>query len=90
MKNISILRRSFQRSMFSSAAGVVQNTRHAFSTLREEPELDELMEFLNNLKNFEKSGVPIGAGTDSEYGFDLGRMSRLVGLLGNPQSRFKV
>ncbi|XP_019243918.1 PREDICTED: dihydrofolate synthetase [Nicotiana attenuata] len=90
MKNVSILRRSFQRSMFSSAAGLVQNTRHGFSTLREEPELGELMEFLNNLNNFEKSGVPIGAGTDSEYGFDLGRMSRLVGLLGNPQSRFKT
>lgn len=53
-------------------------------------ELKELMDYLNNLKNFEKSGVPKGAGTDSEEGFDLGRMKRLMGLLGNPQSNFKV
>lgn len=53
-------------------------------------ELEELMDYLNNLKNFEKSGVPKGAGTDSEEGFDLGRMKRLMGLLGNPQSNFKV
>lgn len=93
MKNISILcrfTRSIQRNMLCSVAGLVHNTRHAFSTLREDPELDEMMEFLDSLKNFEKAGVPKGAGTDSEDGFDLGRMRRLMELLGNPQSRFKV
>ncbi|KAJ8543125.1 hypothetical protein K7X08_005648 [Anisodus acutangulus] len=69
---------------------VLHNTRNGFSTLREDPQLDELMEFLNNLNNFEKLGVPKDAGTDSEGGFDLGRMRRLMGLLGNPQSRFKT
>lgn len=93
MRNVSILwrfTRSIQRSMVYSVAGLVQNTRQSFSTLREDPELDELMDFLDSLKNFEKSGVPKGAGTDSEDGFDLGRMRRLMGLMGNPQSRFKV
>lgn len=93
MNNLSILcrlTRSIQRNMLCSVAGLVHNTRHAFSTLREDPELDEMMEFLDSLKNFEKSGVPKGAGTDSEDGFDLGRMRRLMGLMGNPQSRFKV
>ncbi|KAL3365740.1 hypothetical protein AABB24_010738 [Solanum stoloniferum] len=93
MKNLSILcrfTRSIQRNMLCSVAGLVHNTRHAFSTLREDPELDEMMEFLDSLKNFEKSGVPKGAGTDSEDGFDLGRMRRLMGLMGNPQSRFKT
>lgn len=93
MRNVSILwrfTRSIQRSMVYSVAGLVQNTRQSFSTLREDPELDELMDFLDSLKNFEKSGVPKGAGTDSEDGFDLGRMRRLMGLMGNPQSRFKT
>lgn len=90
MKNLSILCRSIQRSMACSVAGLVHNTRHSFSTLREDPELDQLMEFLDSLKNFEKSGVPKGAGTDSEDGFDLGRMRRLMTLMGNPQSRFKT
>ncbi|KAF3660511.1 hypothetical protein FXO37_13413 [Capsicum annuum] len=93
MKNLSIfcgITRSIQRSMACSVAGLVHSTRHCFSTLREDPEMDQLMEFLENLKNFEKSGVPKGAGTDSEDGFDIGRMRRLMGLLGNPQSMFKV
>ena len=48
------------------------------------------MEYLDSLKNHEKSGVPKGAGTDSEDGFDLGRMRRLMDQLGNPISKFKV
>ncbi|KAI3425439.1 Mur_ligase_M domain-containing protein [Psidium guajava] len=50
----------------------------------------ELVEYLDSLKNYEKSGVPKGAGTDSDDGFDLGRMRRLMGRLGNPDSRFKA
>lgn len=48
------------------------------------------MNYLDSLKNFEKSGVPKGAGTDSDDGFDLGRMNRLMDRLGNPHSKFKV
>ncbi|KAI8540455.1 hypothetical protein RHMOL_Rhmol09G0265000 [Rhododendron molle] len=55
----------------------------------DDSEMKELTDYLNNLKNYEKSGVPRGAGTDSEEGFDLGRMTRLMELLGNPQSNFK-
>ena len=45
---------------------------------------------MDSLKNYEKVGVPKGAGTDSDDGFDLGRMRRLMERLGNPQSQFKV
>lgn len=62
----------------------------AMSTSSEEAEMEELLGFLDNLKNYEKAGVPKGAGTDSEDGFDLGRMRRLLQLLGNPHSKFKV
>lgn len=48
------------------------------------------MEYMDSLRNYEKLGVPRGAGTDSGDGFDLGRMRRLMHLLGNPQSKFKV
>lgn len=49
-----------------------------------------LTEYLDSLHNFEKSGVPKGAGTDSDDGFDLGRMNRLMDRLGNPHLKFKV
>ncbi|XP_044472721.1 dihydrofolate synthetase isoform X2 [Mangifera indica] len=68
---------------------VVSGSRF-FSTQYEEPELKDLMEYMDSLKNYEKSGVPKGAGTDSEDGFDLGRMSRLMDRLGNPLSKFKA
>lgn len=64
--------------------------RRWFSAHSEEPELTELMEYMDSLKNYEKVGVPKGAGTDSDDGFDLGRMRRLMERLGNPQSQFKV
>lgn len=67
-------------------------TTRDFSTVdsQEDPKLRDLLDFLDNLKNYEKSGVPKGAGTDSSDGFDLGRMRRLVERLGNPHSKFKV
>lgn len=46
--------------------------------------------FMEKLRNYEKIGVPKGAGTDSTDGFNLGRMRRLLHNLGNPQSKFKV
>lgn len=68
------------------------NLRQAqlMSTFSEEPELKEFLDFIDNLKNYEKAGVPKGAGTDSDDGFDLGRMRRLMQLLDNPQFKFKV
>ncbi|KAJ8630782.1 hypothetical protein MRB53_024105 [Persea americana] len=67
-------------------------TTRDFSTvdLKEDPKLGDLLDFLDNLKNYEKSGVPKGAGTDSSDGFDLGRMRRLMERLGNPHSKFKA
>lgn len=52
--------------------------------------MDEFVKFMEKLKNYEKTGVPRCAGTDSGDGFDLGRMRRLLHNLGNPQSKFKV
>lgn len=98
MRALSILcgfARSIQSNrsnLISSVAGVLNPLRcRALSTMsREDPELKELLDFMDNLKNYEKSGVPKGAGTDSDDGFDLGRMRRLMALLGNPHSTFKV
>ncbi|KAF3432873.1 hypothetical protein FNV43_RR23975 [Rhamnella rubrinervis] len=65
-------------------------SQQCFFTHSEDPELKDFTEYLDSLKNYEKSGVPKSAGTDSEEGFDLGRMRRLMALLGNPQSKFKA
>ncbi|KAF8118579.1 hypothetical protein N665_0004s0060 [Sinapis alba] len=56
----------------------------------EDPELRDFVGFLESLKNYEKSGVPKGAGTDSSEGFDLGRMKRLMLRLHNPHLKYKV
>lgn len=65
-------------------------SKRCFCTHSGDPELKDFMEYMDSLKNYEKLGVPRGAGTDSEDGFDLGRMRRLMDRLGNPQSKFKV
>ncbi|KAH9324545.1 hypothetical protein KI387_004723, partial [Taxus chinensis] len=67
----------------------------AFSASRgifamEDPRLEEFFGFLESLKDYEKEGVPKGAGTDTHEGFDLQRMERLIQLLGNPLSRYPV
>lgn len=58
--------------------------------MSEDPELGDFLDYMENLKNYERSGVPRGAGTDSDDGFDLGRMRRLLQRLGNPHTQFKV
>ncbi|XP_028553423.1 dihydrofolate synthetase [Dendrobium catenatum] len=60
------------------------------STLTEDPKLHDFLDYLEQLKNYERIGVPKDAGTDSDDGFDLDRMRRLLQRLGNPHSRFKV
>ncbi|XP_045789160.1 dihydrofolate synthetase [Trifolium pratense] len=57
---------------------------------REDLEMKDLLDYIDSLKNYEKSGVPTGAGTDSHDGFDLGRMRRLMDRFGNPHSKFKA
>lgn len=60
------------------------------SAMSEDPELGDFLDYMDKLKNYERSGVPRGAGTDSDDGFDLGRMQRLLQRLGNPHTQFKV
>ncbi|XP_038686567.1 dihydrofolate synthetase isoform X2 [Tripterygium wilfordii] len=68
----------------------LKGSQSFFTTFMEDPELEEFIHYMDSLKNYEKSGIPKGAGTDSDEGFDLGRMRRLMDRLGNPQSRFKA
>ncbi|XP_047323375.1 dihydrofolate synthetase isoform X2 [Impatiens glandulifera] len=80
-------------NLASATTGVIsylQSRFRSFSSKQEAPELKEITDYLDHLKNYEKFGVPTGAGIDSEDGFDLGRMRRLMELLGNPQSKFKA
>ncbi|KAK8473098.1 hypothetical protein PHAVU_001G060700 [Phaseolus vulgaris] len=81
---------SFQRS-----SSTVRNREFArgvcsIRTLSSNPEMKDLSDYLDSLKNFEKSGLPRGAGTDSDEGFDLGRMRRLMERFGNPHTNFKA
>ncbi|CAK9232102.1 unnamed protein product [Sphagnum troendelagicum] len=52
--------------------------------------VSQLLQFLDSLKNYEREGVPQGAGTDSDAGFDLQRMHRLLLHLGDPLSCYSV
>lgn len=56
----------------------------------EEGPLGGFFEYMERLRNYERSGVPRGAGTDSDDGFDLGRMRRLLRRLGDPHTHFPV
>lgn len=75
-------------SLFAKSRALLRASCRRLSTASiEVPEMDAFME---KLKNYERTGVPKGAGTDSCDGFDLGRMRRLLHDLGNPQSKFKA
>ncbi|KAL3650541.1 hypothetical protein CASFOL_006944 [Castilleja foliolosa] len=77
--------------MFAKCRPLLGSPLRSVSTaLSESNELKEFTEYMEKLKNYEKIGVPRGAGTDSGDGFDLGRMRRLLHHLGNPQSKFKA
>ncbi|VAI26737.1 unnamed protein product [Triticum turgidum subsp. durum] len=54
----------------------------------EEAQLGGFLEYMDRLRNYERSGVPRGAGTDSDDGFDLGRMRRLLRRLGDPHTHY--
>ncbi|XP_065868593.1 dihydrofolate synthetase-like isoform X2 [Euphorbia lathyris] len=99
MRYLKLLR---QRPDFNRGVGIVElncgrplnpwrlGSKHFFSNFGEDPELQDFMDYMDALKNYEKLGIPNGAGTDSDDGFDLRRMRRLMDRLGNPQSKFKA
>ncbi|KAL6847171.1 hypothetical protein ACP4OV_023024 [Aristida adscensionis] len=68
----------------------LSNSRRGLSAMAagEEGQLGEFFEYMERLRNYERSGVPRGAGTDSDDGFDLGRMRRLLHRLGDPHTHF--
>ncbi|CAL0318895.1 unnamed protein product [Lupinus luteus] len=75
---------------FHRGRGITFTTQIRTLSSHPEPELKEFLHYIDSLKNYEKSGVPTGAGTDSNQGFDLGRMERLMNRFGNPHSKFKA
>ncbi|GAQ85892.1 Mur ligase family protein [Klebsormidium nitens] len=48
------------------------------------------LKYLEKFTNYERKGVPKGAGTNSDEGFPLRRMELLMQRLGDPVSRLKV
>ncbi|WVZ72851.1 hypothetical protein U9M48_021247 [Paspalum notatum var. saurae] len=54
----------------------------------DEGQLGDFFDYMERLRNYERSGVPRGAGTDSDDGFDLGRMRRLLRRLGDPHTHY--
>ncbi|RHN48448.1 putative dihydrofolate synthase [Medicago truncatula] len=83
--------KAFLTSSFSQR-GILKQMRsvRTLCSHREDSEMKDLVDYIDSLKNYEKYGVPTGAGTDSNDGFDLGRMRRLLDRFGNPHSKFKV
>ncbi|KAJ8748101.1 hypothetical protein K2173_023503 [Erythroxylum novogranatense] len=84
------LTRKRARAHFSGSEAFSTRMLGSKQFLSTEPELEDFMNYLDSLKNYEKSGVPKGAGTDSEDGFDMGRIRRLMDRLGNPHNKFKA
>ncbi|AES81819.2 tetrahydrofolylpolyglutamate synthase [Medicago truncatula] len=83
--------KAFLTSSFSQR-GILKQMRsvRTLCSHREDSEMKDLVDYIDSLKNYEKYGVPTGAGTDSNDGFDLGRMRRLLDRFGNPHSKFKL
>jgi hypothetical protein len=76
-----------------SFCGQGLDTQERVPVLRSKEGNDEslkVVEYLNSLRNFEREGVPKGAGTESDAGFDLQRMTRLLVRLGDPLSKYPV
>ncbi|PIA49088.1 hypothetical protein AQUCO_01300145v1 [Aquilegia coerulea] len=93
MRSVEVFRRyrTLTRSNRTLISPTIIGFERGFCSYRnEDPKLKDFIDYLENLKNYEKSGVPKGAGTNSEDGFDLGRMNRLMKLLGNPHNKFKA
>ena len=61
-----------------------------YSIMPEDKKISDFLDYMEKLKNYERQGVPVGAGTDSDDGFDLGRMRHLLQRLGNPHTHFQV
>ncbi|KAL9255143.1 Dihydrofolate synthetase-like protein [Drosera capensis] len=96
MKALNLIHKSLNKQLhirtpISIFPNLCQISSRTLATSITEPqEMREVTEYLENLKNYEKLGVPRNAGTDSDDGFDLGRMRRLLNSLGNPHSNYKT
>uniref|UniRef100_A0A0E0FE42 Mur ligase central domain-containing protein n=1 Tax=Oryza meridionalis TaxID=40149 RepID=A0A0E0FE42_9ORYZ len=83
LRSRSLLRGSARRGLVTAMAGGRGGAGGG-----EDGQLGEFYEYMERLRNYERSGVPRGAGTDSDDGFDLGRMRRLLRRLGDPHTHF--
>lgn len=84
-----------RRLVRSAAKTAVFQTRQphpglAFARSTQSDASTSVDECLRAFVNHEKSGVPKGAGTDTEDGFDLGRMRRLLADIGAPQTAYNT
>lgn len=85
LRSRSLLRGSARRGLVTAMAGAAAAAAAAGGWPAR-----EFYEYMERLRNYERSGVPRGAGTDSDDGFDLGRMRRLLRRLGDPHTHFPV
>ncbi|XP_073002705.1 dihydrofolate synthetase isoform X1 [Typha latifolia] len=74
----------------SAMSALKRSSRSYSAMLEEDKDLGEFLDYLDKMKNYERVDMPKGAGTDSDDGFDLGRMTRLLDRLNNPHTHFKV
>ncbi|PKA53803.1 Folylpolyglutamate synthase [Apostasia shenzhenica] len=86
LSSFSGLSKPIEKSFLSLSCSMCRS----ISSFIEDPRLNDFLDYMEKLKNYERVGVPKDAGTDSVDGFDLGRMRRLLQRLGNPQSHFKA
>uniref|UniRef100_A0A0E0JCM5 Mur ligase central domain-containing protein n=2 Tax=Oryza nivara TaxID=4536 RepID=A0A0E0JCM5_ORYNI len=86
LRSRSLLRGSARRGLVTAMAGARGGGGGGGGG--EDGQLGEFYEYMERLRNYERSGVPRGAGTDSDDGFDLGRMRRLLRRLGDPHTHF--
>ncbi|KAK9810666.1 hypothetical protein WJX73_008574 [Symbiochloris irregularis] len=63
---------------------------HRLQNVVQERALYSTQAFLDRFVNHEKAGVPSGAGTSGEQGFDLNRMHRLLDAVDSPQAALPV
>ncbi|GFR41137.1 hypothetical protein Agub_g1786, partial [Astrephomene gubernaculifera] len=78
-------------SLVAAVRGSRRDTRRLLSTSSAAAaDSSQATDLLDDLVNYERSGIPAAAGTAASSRFDLGRMHRLLAALGNPHLGLKA